>query len=137
MTTLNANPTANAPVESPEVKALREEMAKLMAQNKALAEKAEALEKAKKHGISYKVSEKGALSVYGMGRFPVTLYAEQWVTLLDNAGGIKAFIEANKSKLSTKADKVAAKEAKSDAERKARVAEYEAKLAAEKAAKVG
>ena len=52
--------------------------------------------------ISFKVSEKGAVSVYGLGRFPVTLYVEQWTKLLSNADGLKAFIEANRSKLKTK-----------------------------------
>jgi hypothetical protein len=49
-----------------------------------------------------KVSEKGALSVYGMGRFPVTLYKEQWLRLLGMADDIKAFIEANNEALKTK-----------------------------------
>jgi len=49
-----------------------------------------------------KVSEKGAVSVYGLGRFPVTLYQEQWVKLLATADDIKAFIEENRSKLKVK-----------------------------------
>jgi hypothetical protein len=49
-----------------------------------------------------KVSEKGALSVYGMGRFPVTLYKEQWLRLLDMADDIRAFIAANDSALKVK-----------------------------------
>ena len=49
-----------------------------------------------------KVSEKGALSVYGMGRFPVTLYKEQWLRLLGIAGEIKTFIEENDDKLKAK-----------------------------------
>jgi hypothetical protein len=49
-----------------------------------------------------KVSEKGALSVYGMGRFPVTLYKEQWLRLLAMAEDIKAFIEANNDNLKSK-----------------------------------
>jgi hypothetical protein len=49
-----------------------------------------------------KVSEKGALSVYGMGRFPVTLYKEQWLRLLAMADEIKAFIAANDASLKTK-----------------------------------
>ena len=49
-----------------------------------------------------KVSEKGALSVYGMGRFPVTLYKEQWLKLLGMADEIKAFIEANNDSLKSK-----------------------------------
>lgn len=49
-----------------------------------------------------KVSEKGALSVYGMGRFPVTLYKEQWLKLLGIADEIKKFIDANNDRLKTK-----------------------------------
>ena len=49
-----------------------------------------------------KVSEKGAVSVYGLQRFPVTLYAEQWETLLASAETIRAFIAANRSALKTK-----------------------------------
>jgi hypothetical protein len=49
-----------------------------------------------------KVSEKGAVSVYGMGRFPVTLYKEQWLRLLDMATEIRAFIAENESKLKAK-----------------------------------
>ncbi len=52
--------------------------------------------------ISFKVSEKGAVSVYGLGRFPVTLYLEQWESLLSHASELREFIEANRSKLKTK-----------------------------------
>lgn len=62
----------------------------------------EALKKAGRGKPSMKVSEKGALSVYGMGRFPVTLYKEQWLRLLAMADDIKAFIEANNESLKTK-----------------------------------
>lgn len=55
------------------------------------------------HGkLAMKVSEKGALSVYGMGRFPVTLYKEQWLRLLAMADDIKAFIDANQGNLKSK-----------------------------------
>jgi hypothetical protein len=57
---------------------------------------------AKGGNINFKVSEKGAVSVYGLGRFPVTLYVEQWDKLLSNASELRAFIEANKSKLKLK-----------------------------------
>jgi hypothetical protein len=57
---------------------------------------------AKGGSFSFKVSEKGAVSVYGLGRFPVTLYLEQWTKLLSHADDLKAFIEANRSKLKTK-----------------------------------
>ena len=49
-----------------------------------------------------KVSEKGGLSVYGMGRFPITLYKEQWLKLMDMSDAMRAFIEANDSLLKTK-----------------------------------
>jgi hypothetical protein len=49
-----------------------------------------------------KVSEKGALSVYGLGRFPVTLYKEQWVKLLAMTEEIKVFLKANDSQLKAK-----------------------------------
>lgn len=62
------------------------------------------LEKAQKRSgsLSFKVSEKGAVSVYGMGRFPVTLYYEQWNRLLGAAEDIRAFLEENKARLKLK-----------------------------------
>ncbi len=71
------------------------ELARLRAEN-------EALKKASSKGLTLKVSEKGGLSVYGLGRFPVTLYKEQWNRLLDLADDIRAFIKANEDKLKTK-----------------------------------
>ena len=61
-----------------------------------------ALKKGAATGITMKVSEKGAVSIYGMGRFPVTLYKEQWLKLLDMSDDIRAFILANDAKLKTK-----------------------------------
>lgn len=52
--------------------------------------------------VSFKVSDKGAVSVYGMGRFPVTLYYEQWLKLLGAAEDLRAFLEENKSRLKLK-----------------------------------
>lgn len=52
--------------------------------------------------LSFKVGGKGGVSVYGLGRFPVTLYYEQWHRLLDRANDLKAFLEKNKSKLKLK-----------------------------------
>jgi hypothetical protein len=52
--------------------------------------------------IEFKVSEKGGVSVYGLGRFPVTLYYEQWVRLLESAESLRSFLEENKSKLKLK-----------------------------------
>jgi len=57
---------------------------------------------ARSGSMSFKVSEKGAVSVYGLGRFPVTLYYEQWTKLLDRAQDLRDFIEENKSKLKLK-----------------------------------
>ncbi len=62
----------------------------------------ENLKKAGRGKLAMKVSEKGALSVYGMGRFPVTLYKEQWLRLLTMADEIKAFIAANDASLKSK-----------------------------------
>ena len=61
-----------------------------------------ALKKGAARGISMKVSEKGALSLYGMGRFPVTLYKEQWLKLLDVADDIRTFIAAHEGQLKSK-----------------------------------
>lgn len=55
--------------------------------------------------LVFKVSEKGGVSVYGLGRFPVTLYEEQWTRLLNDADALKAFIEEHKSELSHKGDR--------------------------------
>ena len=52
--------------------------------------------------LEFRVGEKGGVSVYGLGRFPVTLYYEQWIRLLDIADGLRAFLEENKSKLKLK-----------------------------------
>jgi hypothetical protein len=52
--------------------------------------------------VSMKVSEKGGVSVYGLGRFPVTLYKEQWTRLLDMSDDIRTFIAENEGKLKTK-----------------------------------
>ena len=53
-------------------------------------------------GIQFKVSEKGAVSVYGLRRFPVTLFKEQWLKLLDRSTDIRTFIAANKAQLKSK-----------------------------------
>lgn len=54
------------------------------------------------HKVSFQVGAKGGLSVYGLGRFPVTLYREQWETLLAHSDDIKAFIQANVHRLRTR-----------------------------------
>jgi len=74
---------------------LRAELERLKAENEALKVKAT-------RATSIRVSEKGGVSVYGLGRFPVTLYKEQWVKLLDMAEAIRAFIAQNEAKLKTK-----------------------------------
>jgi hypothetical protein len=61
-----------------------------------------ALKRASSRGLTLKVSEKGGLSVYGLGRFPVTLYKEQWIRLLDLADDIRAYIKANDESLKSK-----------------------------------
>ena len=71
------------------------ELARLRAEN-------EALKKKRNTATSMKVSEKGAVSVYGLGRFPVTLYQEQWLKLLLMSDDIKTFIEENKEHLKVK-----------------------------------
>jgi hypothetical protein len=52
--------------------------------------------------LDFRVSQKGAASVYGLGRFPVTLYYEQWIRLLDAADRLRAFLEENKSQMKLK-----------------------------------
>jgi hypothetical protein len=53
-------------------------------------------------GLEFRVSEKGAVSVYGLGRFPVTLYYEQWVRLLEVAEALRGFLEEHKGRLKLK-----------------------------------
>jgi hypothetical protein len=74
----------------------------LRAELERLRQENAALKKGGSSGVRMKVSEKGALSVYGMGRFPVTLYKEQWLRLLDMADDIRAFIKANEGQLKAK-----------------------------------
>jgi hypothetical protein len=62
----------------------------------------ERLKRAAARGGSIRVSEKGGVSVYGLGRFPVTLYKEQWLRLLDMAGEIRDFIRDNAERLKSK-----------------------------------
>ncbi len=52
--------------------------------------------------LEFRVSEKGGVSVYGLGRFPVTLYYEQWIRLLEQTENLRAFLEENKAKLKLK-----------------------------------
>jgi len=71
------------------------ELERLRAENAALKARGT-------RGVSLKVSEKGGVSVYGLGRFPVTLYKEQWTKLLDLAGDIRAFIAEHDAELKAK-----------------------------------
>ena len=74
---------------------LKQELERLRNENAAL-------KKGAATGITMTVSEKGGLSVYGMGRFPVTLYKEQWLKLLDMSEDIRTFIKANEGALKSK-----------------------------------
>jgi hypothetical protein len=78
-----------------EAEDLKAELERLKAEN-------EQLKSQRARAVSLKVSEKGGVSVYGLGRFPVTLYKEQWAKLLDMAEEIRAFIKENDSKLKAK-----------------------------------
>jgi hypothetical protein len=62
----------------------------------------ERLRRTASRGVTLKVSEKGGLSVYGLGRFPVTLYKEQWLKLLDMADELRAFITENAGAIKSK-----------------------------------
>jgi len=74
----------------------------LRAELERLREENAALKKGAARGVSLKVSEKGGLSVYGLGRFPVTLYKEQWIKLLDMSDEIRNFIATHDRELKTK-----------------------------------
>jgi len=74
----------------------------LLAELAALKAENERLKQKKNTAISMKVSEKGAVSVYGLGRFPVTLYQEQWMKLLSLSDDIKQFIDENRAQLKVK-----------------------------------
>lgn len=56
----------------------------------------------KRGELEFRVGEKGGVSVYGLGRFPVTLYYEQWIRLLDATSNLRDFLEENKSRLKLK-----------------------------------
>ena len=74
----------------------------LKAELERLRKENDALKKGASSSVRMKVSEKGALSIYDMGRFPVTLYKEQWLKLLDMADDIRAFIAAHEADLKAK-----------------------------------
>lgn len=78
---------------------MKEELERLRREN-------EELKQSRKRGgaLNLKVSQKGAVSLYGMGRFPVTLYKEQWLKMLDFSEEIRAFVKANEGQLKTKGE---------------------------------
>ena len=77
---------------------MEEKLARLEAENQALKKQVDR----KPGDLRLKVSEKGGLSIYGLGRFPVTLYKEQWNRLLDHADEIREFLKANDQLLKAK-----------------------------------
>jgi hypothetical protein len=77
---------------------IKAELERLRAENERLKQKTTG------RPTGLKVSEKGGVSVYGLGRFPVTLYKEQWAKLLDMADEIRSFIKDNEGKLKSKGD---------------------------------
>lgn len=83
--------------EVPMADDMKAELERLRAENEALKKK-----KTSSGTLSLRVSEKGALSVYGMGRFPVTLYKEQWLKLLSISEEIKKFIDEHSDQLKVK-----------------------------------
>ena len=74
---------------------LESELARLRAENEALRART-------RRGTNLRVSDKGGVSVYGLGRFPVTLYKEQWLRLLEMTDEIRAFIHEHERELKTK-----------------------------------
>lgn len=83
---------------------LQQQNAELQAKLDAMAAEMAKLKASKQTRLSMKVSDKGALSLYGMGRFPVTLYRSQWERLIAHTADITAFIEANAHLLKSKDD---------------------------------
>lgn len=92
-------PPAN---DAPKASEGQDELAKLKADLEAARAENERLKASAKTGLTIKRSEKGAVSVYGLGRYPVTLYWEQWERLLAVGKDVTAFISANKANLATK-----------------------------------
>lgn len=78
-----------------DVEAMRAKLERLEAENESLKRRTE-------KGLSLKVSQKGAVSLYGLGRFPVTLYQEQWTRLLDMADEIRRFLVEHRAELKVK-----------------------------------
>ena len=104
--TRTINAVASLPSRSaqPTMAEMQAQLAKLQAENQALKAK-------KEQRLALKVSAKGALSLYGIGRWPVTLYKEQWIRVLDIAEDIRTFIADNDGSLKAKGDDAPAEEA--------------------------
>jgi hypothetical protein len=92
---VGAEPALNRPGRAMSDEDLKAELERLRNENAALKKEATS-------SVRMKVSEKGAVSIYGMGRFPVTLYKEQWLKLLDMSADIREFIAANEAQLKSK-----------------------------------
>lgn len=101
MTTTKPSTDARQLFATPADNDLAAELAKLRAENDALKRDKT---KTQAQGLTLKVSQKGAVSVYGLGRWPITLYREQMTRLLDAKEDILAYIEANSGALKTKGD---------------------------------
>ena len=95
---MRKNTPASSIASITNLEALQAEIERLKKENEALA----AAKRSGAHTLSIKTSTKGAVSVYGLGRFPVTLYKEQWERLLANIEKVKGFIEENRETLATK-----------------------------------
>ena len=92
---VGAEPALNRPGRAMSDEDLKAELERLRNENAVLKNGATS-------SVRMKVSEKGAVSIYGMGRFPVTLYKEQWLKLLDMSADIREFIAANEAQLKSK-----------------------------------
>lgn len=85
-----------------------EELLKQLEEARALVAKLQAQKSNQPRALTFKISEKGAVCVYGLQRFPVTLYGSQWERLIEAMPKLKEFIEANQDKLTSKGVKEAA-----------------------------
>jgi hypothetical protein len=85
-----------------ETQPMSEEDAELRAEVERLRAENEALKKQKKEGLRLQVSQKGAVSLYGIRRFPVTFYADEWAQILGQTEEIRAFIQENQAQLKQK-----------------------------------
>lgn len=94
-----------APTTSPDMSALQAQLEALKAENAQLKMSVDLAQKLTKGGLSLKVAEKGGLSLYGLGRFPTTLYVEQWEKLLTYSDSIREFITTNRAALKSKEQK--------------------------------